>query len=404
MAWFPTAAKDRVLLKESTQFFRSGTPLEDEESPPQEGLQATHFLIADGNETGAVCLDGSPPHFYYWKGYGSGKDKWHIHHEGFNWCSDLEMCLERSYGWLGSSLYDHEQYKVRATMYFDRDRRRNPLLYNWNQVYMRHCDGGAFTGNREEPVSFRGQKMYFRGARVLTRIQEELFDMGLAEAREVVISGCSSGGMSAYFHLDQWADQLRSGCKREPKVVGLIDSGFFPDFEGSPGYESRLRWVYKHMQGWHAANPRCRAAFEREGEGWRCMFAEHLAPHIAAPLFHFGSQYDSWILANVYGVTDKKEANRAGHDLRARVQKTVGAQLRNGVFLDSCWHHSAFDSEFWSSSTGPNSTWPESEAFAEWYKNASVDGEKPSFTIQDVKFPCNSCCVGRSITNTSSED
>ena len=32
------------------------------------------------------------------------------------------------------------------------------------------------------------------------------------------------------------------------------------------------------------------------------MFAEHLAPHLETPVFLFQSQYDSWVMPNVYGV------------------------------------------------------------------------------------------------------
>jgi hypothetical protein len=38
--------------------------------------------------THAVCLDGSPPLYYYSAGFGDGVDKWEIHMEGGAWCGE----------------------------------------------------------------------------------------------------------------------------------------------------------------------------------------------------------------------------------------------------------------------------------------------------------------------------
>ena len=52
---------------------------------------------------GAVCLDGSPPGYYFRQGHGKGSDKWIIHFFGGAWCFDEESCLQRSKTRLGSS-------------------------------------------------------------------------------------------------------------------------------------------------------------------------------------------------------------------------------------------------------------------------------------------------------------
>ena len=52
---------------------------------------------------------------------------------------------------------------------------------------------------------------------------------GLANATDVVISGCSAGGLATYLHTDQWCDLLHGQArleKRAPaKCVGMPDSG-----------------------------------------------------------------------------------------------------------------------------------------------------------------------------------
>ena len=42
---------------------------------------------------------------------------------------------------------------VRAGGYFSIDPQQNPLMYNWNAVILRYCDGGSFSGNNETVTS-----------------------------------------------------------------------------------------------------------------------------------------------------------------------------------------------------------------------------------------------------------
>ena len=51
----------------------------------------------------ARCLDGSPGAFWIYRGSGSGKQKFAIHHEGGGWCLALEDCYPKSKSNHGSS-------------------------------------------------------------------------------------------------------------------------------------------------------------------------------------------------------------------------------------------------------------------------------------------------------------
>ena len=46
---------------------------------------------------------------------------------------------------------------------------------------------------------------------------------GLKLATDVVVSGCSAGGLATYLHVDDWASMF----SKSVKVVGMPDSGFF---------------------------------------------------------------------------------------------------------------------------------------------------------------------------------
>ena len=103
--------------------------------------------------TGARCLDGSPAAYYIRKGTGSGANKWYIHHEGGGWCESLDDCLGRSQGKLGSSMGDGPTNAMGGG-YFSPLPSENPMMYSWNAVFLRYCDGGSFSGNNETVTTY----------------------------------------------------------------------------------------------------------------------------------------------------------------------------------------------------------------------------------------------------------
>ena len=79
----------------------------------------------------------------------------------------------------------------------------NPLLYNWNHVFINYCDGGSYAGARIAPVVVGGTStIFYRGRFNLDGIYAELFKRGLTAAETVVVKGCSAGGLAGYLHLD----------------------------------------------------------------------------------------------------------------------------------------------------------------------------------------------------------
>lgn len=151
----------------------------------------------------AMCMDGSPPAYYYRQGFDGGEKKWHIHFEGQittedtiltpavtlssirsplmgkstqpfiserscacyiggGWCYSLRQCIRRSKTGLGSSVnqYDDciqpQNVKYYQSMYKD----KNPTMYNWNMVHVRYCDGSSYAGDAvvEYEVSFKARE------------------------------------------------------------------------------------------------------------------------------------------------------------------------------------------------------------------------------------------------------
>lgn len=203
-------------------------------SKPTQPLATAYFLTDAAKTEGAVCLDGTAPAYYFRPGVDSGINKWYLHHEGGGWCESLADCYGRSLTDLGSS----SKYPKTLDLgggYFSTDPNQNPQMYNWNAVYMKYCDGGSFSGNNETVTNYNGHNLYFRGFRNLHAIFNDLYEnRGLNKATDVVVSGCSAGGLATYLHVDWW----RARLPHKAMVVGLPDSGFFLDYESPMHYHS----------------------------------------------------------------------------------------------------------------------------------------------------------------------
>ena len=115
---------------------------------------------------------------------------------------------------------------------------------NWPKVFLRNCDGGSYLGNAG-PISFKHQRMYFRGSQnvkeAISYLNKKNF---LKDREEVVIAGTFNGGVAAQL----WSDYIKS--QTNGKVKLLLDSSLYLN---SMNYklnqsviEDRMRQVQKY--------------------------------------------------------------------------------------------------------------------------------------------------------------
>ena len=352
---------------------------------------------------GAACLDGSPGAYYHLPGNGTGANKWYIHHQGGGWCESLDDCLGRSRGALGSST----SYPATASLgggYFDVDPSNNPQMYNWNHVYMRYCDGGSFSGNNETVQPHKGKTLFWRGKRIREAIAEDLFaNRGLDNATDVIVSGCSAGGLATFLHTDQWCDAVKASSGG--KCAGLPDSGFFLDYQDpnvtcSPDsafaasdllgntvagdYHCGLKWTYTIQNATAGINQDCVKAHTEANTEWQCMFAEHSSEHIRAPLFAMQSQYDAWQTSFVEPWQTHPQI--LGNNITSRIQSMLMKNNNeSGAFLDSCWRHCGE----WNSIRIDGDL--VSAAIQKWYDGIGKAGNKVLWN-QNKPYQCDACC------------
>lgn len=93
---------------------------------------------------------------------------------------------------------------------------------------------------------YQGQTIYFRGIRNFQTILEELLSLrGLDKATEVILVGCSSGGLSTFMH----ADRVRGMLSPSVKFGAVAMSGFFLNHSiyDDPNqyiYGDQMRYIY----------------------------------------------------------------------------------------------------------------------------------------------------------------
>jgi len=253
-------------------------------------------------------------------------------------------------------------------------------MHNWNMVYLKYCDGGSFSGNNATINRYQNNPLFFRGQRILQAMRDDLFNVeNLKAATDVVISGCSAGGLATFLHVDWW----RSVLTPSTHVVGLPDSGFFLDYE-SPvkKYHSAMIWTFEQMACHDGVNSDCVAHYKPSKEEWRCFFAQYTSPFIKTPIFPLQSIYDSWQLSEDLHSNDPFVINEWGKQLAMLVDKNLLApHPANGIFMDSCAHHCGA----WGAIHIKGKD--QAQALQEWY-----DGSKDKIFFQDNQYPCAQCC------------
>ena len=395
------------LLDGSAQFYDTNVNLGGTATP------ADLVLLGDAvNATGARCLDSTPAAYYIHKGTAS--TKWYIHHQGGGWCESWDDCLGRSGGDLGSS----KGYPATSDLgsgYFSTDPAQNPMMHDWNMVFLKYCDGGSFSGSNETVGEYKGKPLYYRGKRNREAAYASLLaTAGLGDATDVVISGCSAGGLATWLHTDQWCDALAKDAAGV-KCVGLPDSGFFLDYQSPtipgaaaaasrellfapPGrvgttvhgnYHAGLRWVYETMNATAGVNQDCVDAHGTGGPTtdappYLCMFAEHTAVFTHTPIFALQSVYDSWQVGNV--LAPNEDVQTLGDNITKRIKaNSFGPHPASGAFLDSCYHHCGA----WNGITIDGDL--VSAAFSKWYDTLGQPGAKVVWN-QDKPWKCDDCC------------
>lgn len=238
--------------------------------------------VAGAIDKEAVCNDGSPATFYARAGTPEDSDKWIIHLQGGGSCSSKEECAARPRR-LKSSRRARSTRVVGGVL--DADPATNPDFHGYNHVFVPYCSSDSWMG--DSGASDNALNMHWRGKKIVATVIEQLGQRGLADANELVFTGCSAGAAGMRHNLDDVAAMLP-----RVRVVGVGDAAYAPQMP-SLSRASVAAWGQGRQRRVELWDPRpdasCAAAVGRGN----CLSAIDVAEnYITTPLFVRMAQRD----------------------------------------------------------------------------------------------------------------
>jgi len=373
----------------------------------------------------AKCLDGTTGGYYVARGR-PGNNKWVFYFQGGGWCYQEQDCYSRALfgGSLGSSNYFDEVIYLGGILSENCD--ENPISCEWNKVFFPYCDGMSFSGNRLNPILIDGSQgprdIWFKGRSIVESVVRELTEShGFNTAEELILTGCSAGGLASYFQADNLAKLLPSTMR---KYGVSPDDGFFaevPNVVGQNVYPDQMKYIFNLANASAGVDPDC-VANQTRGEEWKCAFAHTIFQYIQTPIFVVNSAYDLWqfgcILTSV-PVPDNSTANGdcfalwrpcsfnpsscstgelnfLNDNARAfiSVYSNIATSSRrgNGAFIHSCAGHC--ENWFVRSDKGDTTL---REAFLKWWNSdfrdePSTHTHLPCYWNTNQPYNCNPTC------------
>lgn len=325
----------------------------------------------------ARCLDGSFPNYYVSQAaVKADSGKWFIYFQGGGWCSEHQeqsehigyshdeavghpdLCSVRATGYHGSSLDDWTAVNLTGRGFLSPQVEENRLMHGWNRVLVRNCDGTAFLGSLEKPVSYGSRNLYFRGRdNAHAVIDALLLHHGMNQASEIVIGGCSAGAVAAVVLADELRAKIITGTGKNVFVAAYADSGFFPAWATSPPSGiltfPQFDWMYEAAGAASSASTECLA----KGKGSSCLRSGVALPFVTTPVFVSHSLVDTWHLQHL-------QSNESLHALSSRLREEIVSAVQgpHGAAIDNCYGHCASGSSTKFGLHSPNAV------FESWYR------------------------------------
>lgn len=211
-------------------------------APPNSTMWLTLLSQRGRRPSGARCMDGSPPGYYFRRSSNSSAD-WLLFFEGGGWAFSPSDAVFRRETALGSSK-TWPPSRV-GTGILSADPAVNPDLGHLNVAYLKYCDGFCFAGGNSTPLVHNGSApIWFSGKANLDAIVEDLAaSRGLKSAERVLLGGSSAGALAVYLHVDYLGKRLRQLAPRLVEYRGVADAGWFPDIKNITG---KPVWHHTH--------------------------------------------------------------------------------------------------------------------------------------------------------------
>ena len=302
----------------------------------------------------AVCLDGSMAAYYVRSGSANVPNSFRIFFQGGGWCISDADCFARSKTSLGSNTAlpetDPDPAGYCGASFLSQSPLMAPGVSDWTGVYVPYCDGSSLTGRNSTPTVVNGSTIWYKGSYLRDAIIDDMRTyLNMDGATDVLVGGCSAGGLTVYLNIDAIAAALPPAAR----VRGVADAGFFLDHanvNGDPVRTPLFQWGFNAWNSSGSLSPTCLAAQTADAR-WRCIFAQYAVPFINTPIFAINSAFDSCQLNGCeldlpsvnngwpkMTPADQAAAIKYAADFRAAFAP-FAALPRNAAFIDSCLLH-----------------------------------------------------------------
>lgn len=313
----------------------------------------------------ARCLDGSPGAFYWRPASKANSSNWVIYFEGGGECVTEASCLQRTHTQLGTTKR-RPSFWTLSNVIQSAKAEENPDFSSWNQIYIVYCSGDLHLGTQTEPQTLKG--LQFSGHHIVSAILNELHQQHqLSDARNVIVTGGSAGGIAAFAYVDYVRDMLSSSVA----VIGAPVGGYYFSnnwtYTGvQPPPNRFIPWTYKDMEYyyslWNAFVPR-RCAASLVATPWICIFAHASYPTLSSPVFVAEGQTDKVVMPLHDGLPqlwmqDQKLCLQSVHGCPAPVveymrswrdhmadsiKQVVDSSRGDGLYHPACLVHTEFE-------------------------------------------------------------
>ena len=314
-------------------------------------------LVFLDTSLGALCLDGSPPAYYYRPGVGAGQNKWILHMQGGGWCTSTGDCSSRANSSLGSSTSWPRTGAPTAdggdAGILSPDPAVNPLFHDWAVAYLGYCDGGSYAGSVAEPVPVGpgSDVIFYRGRHILDAFVAKLLSAGVASASDVILSGCSAGGLAVFLHADYVGSLLPPSVRFSAAPGAGFFLADFQQFGGGYEYLANYQWVAATMNVTANVDAGCVAYYTAQPGAplWKCFTAPYTLPFVTTPTFVSNSLADSWQAGNIMAFKCDPTGSACNateiaylDSFRAAMVAAMAPVLQSkthGAFLQECFVH-----------------------------------------------------------------
>jgi hypothetical protein len=127
------------------------------------------------------------------------------------------------------------------------------------------------------------------------------YQFGMHEAEDVLLTGCSAGGLGALLSTDSVHEQIKQKALKLNKFASAPSSGFFlahDNLAGSVQFETNMAEAIA-FGNWSMPSTEC-AQHLGKLQSWKCLLAQYAYDYVKAPIFILNEAMDSWQTTFIY--------------------------------------------------------------------------------------------------------